>query len=260
MLGLAIAALGAASAWAATIHGNAKANSLHGSATADKLYGLGGNDKLYGLAGNDKLYGGAGNDKLYGGAGNDLLVGGPGADLLSCGPGHDTAMAGKGDKVSGCEVVKGLPPAPRPPTPTPPPTTNPEPTTTATTTTVAAPQFESGRYCGFTNNGGSICFDITPAPYAWTNGEFQTSFDSNDCSPPASGSVDYTTSGSAAVQADGSFDFNIQQGDEAGTDVKGTVDTAGGATGTLHLHSVVQDSAGNSYTCTLDATWSAKKQ
>jgi hypothetical protein len=151
--------------------------------------------------------------------------------------------------------VKGLP-TPHPP----PPNTNPVPTTTtATTTTVAAPQFQPGNYCGFTNNGGSICFDITGAPYEFTNAKYQTSFDASDCSPQASGSVQYTTSGAAPLQADGSFDFAINQGDEAGTDINGKVDTAGGASGNLHVHSVVA-SGGTTYTCTLNATWTAQKQ
>ena len=197
---------------------------------------------IYGLGGNDKLYGAAGNDKLYGGSGNDLLVGGPGADVLNCGPGHDTAIADTSDKLIGCEVVKGLPePKPKPPPPPPP------------------PQVKAGQYCGFTNNGGSICFDITAAPFTFTNAQFHTSFDNSDCSPSATGSVDFTTGGSTAVHADGTFDFSVTQGDEAGTDVKGTVDTQGAATGTLHVHALIASGA-NTFTCSLDATWSATNQ
>jgi len=249
-LGVAVAALGAASAWAATIHGTPKANTIHGTAKADVIYGLGGNDKLYG---------GAGNDKLYGGAGNDLLAGGSGADLLNCGPGHDTALAGKGDKVIGCEVVKGLPTPSRPPYPPPPPTTGPDTTTAATTTTVAAPQFQTGQYCGFTNNGGSICFNVTGPPYAVTTYKYTVNYDANDCSPAAAGSVDYTTTGSTPVQADGTFDTEFTSGDAAGSSIKGTLDTQGGASGTMHTHSVIA-SGGTTFTCDSNATWSAKKQ
>lgn len=227
-----IAGLGAASAWAATIHGTARANVIHGTPHADTIYGL---------AGNDKLYGGAGNDKLYGGSGNDLLVGGPGTDLLNCGPGHDTAIADKHDKLVGCEVVKGLPKKPPP------------------TTTTTAPQFQAGRYCGYTQNGGNICFDITAVPATFTNAQYHTSFDSHDCNPPATGAVDYTTSGATPVKADGSFDFSIQSGDQQGTEITGTVDTSGAASGNLVVHSVIS-SGGTTYTCTLNTPWTAKKQ
>jgi len=234
-LGAMLAGFGAASAWAATIHGNAHRNVIHGTPHADTIYGLGGNDVLYG---------GSGNDKLYGGPGNDVLVGGPGADLLNCGPGHDVAIADKRDKIVGCEVVKGLPKK------------KPPPTTTTTTTT--APQFEPGRYCGYTNNGGNICFDITGVP-TFTNAKFHTSFDSHDCSPPATGAVDYTTSGAVPVNADGTFDFKIASGDQAGTEITGTVNTTGGASGNLHVQSVVS-SGGTTYTCALNATWTVTKQ
>ena len=230
VLGVVLAGLGAASAWAATFHGTARANTIHGTPHADTIYGLGGNDKLYG---------GAGNDKLYGGSGNDTLVGGPGADLLNCGPGHDVAYADKYDKLVGCEVVKGLP--------------KPPPTTTS------PPSFEPGHYCGYTNNGGSICFDITASPPAFTNAQYATSFDSQDCSPAATGSVDYTTSGTAKVNADGTFDFAIATGDEAGTEITGTVAAQGTASGNLHVHSALE-SGGRNYLCTLNATWTATKQ
>ena len=225
-----VAAVCVATAWAGTFRGTAKADVIHGTAKADVIYGLGGNDKLYG---------GAGNDRLYGGSGNDLLVGGPGADVLNCGPGRDTAIAGKGDTVIGCETVKGLP---RP-----------------TTTTSSLPQWQNGRYCGFTNNGGSICFDVAGNPVSVANAQYSVTFDSRDCSPGAAGTVNYSTSGGVPLHADGSFDFSIATGDNAGSDINGVVDTAGAATGNLHVHSVLQ-SGGTTYTCTLDATWSAKKQ
>jgi Ca2+-binding RTX toxin-like protein len=234
-LGAILAGVGAASAWAATIHGNARGNVIHGTPHADTIYGL---------AGKDALYGRSGNDKLYGGAGDDLLVGGPGADLLNCGPGHDTAVADKRDKLIGCEVVKGLHPAKRKKPPH--------------TTTTTAPAFQPGRYCGYTINGGNICFDITVPPAKFTNAQYQTTFDSHDCNPPAKGAVNYTTGGSVPVHADGTFDFKIASGDQAGTEITGTVDTSGGATGNLHVQSVIS-SGGTTYTCTLNGTWTAKK-
>jgi Ca2+-binding RTX toxin-like protein len=228
-LGALVAGIGAASAWAATLRGNSRPNVIHGTPRADTIYGL---------AGNDKLYGGSGNDKLYGGSGNDLLVGGPGADLLNCGPGHDTAIADKSDKLVGCEVVRGLKRLPPPP---------------------PQPLWQPGNYCGFTNNGGSICFDITASPFQFTNAQYSASFDSQDCSPAATGSVNYSTSGTADIQADGSFDFAIKSGDAAGTEITGTIDTQGGASGNMHIQSVLS-SGGSTYTCQLNATWTAKKQ
>jgi lysophospholipase L1-like esterase len=85
-----------------------------GVAQAVTIVGTPKGDVLKGTARADKLYGKAGNDRLYGFAGNDLLVGGAGADVLDCGGGRDIAVADKGDKVKGCEIVKGLP-KPRPP-------------------------------------------------------------------------------------------------------------------------------------------------
>jgi lysophospholipase L1-like esterase len=98
-----LATLVVGAAWAGTIVGTPKGETLKGSPR------------------NDKIYGKAGNDRLYGYAGNDLLVGGPGADVLACGAGRDVAVADANDKISGCEVVKGLPAPPPPPPPPPPP-------------------------------------------------------------------------------------------------------------------------------------------
>jgi hypothetical protein len=228
-LGAIVAGIAAASTWAATLRGNARPNVIHGTPHADKIYGLGGNDKLYG---------GSGNDKLYGGSGNDLLVGGPGADLLNCGPGHDTAIADKRDKLVGCEIVRGLKRLPPPP---------------------PAPPWQAGRYCGYTNNGGSICFDVTASPSRFTNAAYSASFDRSDCNPPATGSVNYTTSGFAPIKADGTFDFAITSGDQSGTEITGTIDAQGAASGNLHIQSSVQ-SGGAGYTCALNATWTATKQ
>jgi len=152
-----------------------------------------------------------------------------------------------------CEIVKrtGTPPPPPPP---PPPTT-----TVATTTTVSAPTAQPGHYCGFTNNGGSLCFDITAAPETFTNATFTVTFDANDCDPQAGGTVDYTTHGSAALAADNSFDFEIAAGASAGTYVKGTADASGNASGDLHIHSVLS-SSGTTFTCGLNATWTATRQ
>ena len=96
---LALALLGAGSAFAANVVGTSKNDVLRGTAKADKLNGRAGNDRLPGLGGNDILIGGPGNDVLIGGGGNDAL---------RCGPGRDTANADAGDTVApDCELVKG---------------------------------------------------------------------------------------------------------------------------------------------------------
>lgn len=89
--------LAVGAAWAGTIVGTPKGETLKGSPRSDRMYGK------------------AGNDRLYGYAGDDLLVGGTGTDLLACGTGRDVAIVDKSDKVTGCEIVRGLPKPPPPP-------------------------------------------------------------------------------------------------------------------------------------------------
>jgi hypothetical protein len=72
---------------------------------------------LSGGGGDDVLLGSPSRDSLEGGEGRDLLIAGAGADeLLSrdrfpdrvrCGPGNDRAVPGKGDRLSGCERLRG---------------------------------------------------------------------------------------------------------------------------------------------------------
>lgn len=252
----------AASALAGTIHGTARADTLRGTPRADTIYGLAGNDAIYGLGGNDKLYGGAGNDRLFGGAGNDTIWGGVGTDTIDCGPGTDTVYADASSKVRGnCEVVHRTgttpPPPPPPPTTT---TTPPPPPPPPTTTTTSGPQVQQGHYCGFTGNGGGICFDIGGSPISWSNGAFQTHFSGNDCNPPAAGTISFTTSGAVPLNADGSFSFNANTGDAAGTSVTGTVAPDGTASGNVTVHVVVTATDGTPLTCTSSGTWTAKKQ
>ncbi len=251
---LALAALGicfAASAWAATITGTAKGDVLRGTPAADKISGKAGNDKLYGLAGNDRLDGGTGNDYLDGGPGNDTLLGGPGndtfvggagADRIVCGAGKDTVVADASDKVAkDCETVKRPKPAPKPANVVP------------------------GRYCGFTSQGKSICFTITPDRRSFAEGHFGARV---DCTPESTYEWTIDFPDKTALKPDGSFEYSVAHVEAnsevaglVGSYVRGTVDDAGSAEGVMHLSSISFTKTGTSYSCeTADATWSAKKQ
>ena len=210
---------------------------------------------INGKAGNDKLYGNAGNDTLVGGSGNDTLVGGPGSDKLRCGAGRDTANADARDAVgSDCEVVKGIPATAPPPTPTPTPTPSP-PAATA----------KPGHYCGFTNQGKSICFDVTGTSAA----SFATTSDL-DCGIGILQDVGLSFTGSAPIQSDLTFTFSYSGplGTDSGSpisnvttsySVTGKLDTVGNATGTLSVASFAFDYQGTRYNCAAAGYgWQAK--
>jgi Ca2+-binding RTX toxin-like protein len=232
---------------ARVIVGTAKNDVLRGTAKADTLDGRAGNDTLSGLAGNDVLSGGKGNDKL---------VGGPGRDKLRCGVGADTAVADAADSVgSDCEVVKGRPVAPTPPPtePTPPP---------------AAPAERAlpGRYCGFTNQGKSICIDVTPDSLAVT--QFETTSDV-DCET-ATATFGLSFGNQVMIQPDLSFTFHYQgpidSSDAELTNivadytVSGKFDTAGNASGTLFLGKFSFDYQATHYNCgAAPYAWQARR-
>ena len=219
---------------------------ISGTPKNDVLRGTPGADTINGKAGNDKLFGNAGNDTLVGGSGNDLLVGGPGKDRLRCGAGRDTARADARDTVGAdCEVVKGLPvTAPPPPTPPPPPPPPPAPTA------------KGGHYCGFTNQGKSICFDVTGSSTA----NFATTSDVDCGSVGILQDVGLSFGGSAQIQPDLTFSFAYNGPLQTSPDsvitnvstsysVTGKLDTAGNATGTLSLSRFSFDYQGTHYDC-----------
>ena len=232
-----------------TITGTPKNDVLRGTAAADTLIGRGGNDRLYGKAG---------NDTLVGGGGNDLLVGGPGKDKLRCGPGHDTAIADASDTVgSDCETVKGLAGS----TPTPPP----EPTPPAPPAPPPAPTAKAGHYCGFTNQGKSICFDASTT----TVSHFETTSDV-DCGTATLSDFSLRFGGSTPIQADLSFSFSYDGPITTSPDspfknvstsysLTGKFDTAGNAAGTLSLKRFSFDYYGTHYDCAAAGYgWQAK--
>jgi hypothetical protein len=231
-----------------TINGTPKNDVLRGTKRADTIYGK---------AGNDKLYGNAGNDTLVGGSGNDLVVGGPGKDRLRCGGGRDTANADATDTVgSDCEVVKGLPATTPPPPPAPPPPSPPPP---------AAPAAKAGHYCGFTNQGKSICFDVTGTSAA----NFATTSDL-DCGIGILPDIGLSFGDATSIQPDLSFSFSYSGPLETGSgstitnvstsySVSGKLDTAGNATGTLSVSRFSFDYAGTHYDCAAAGYgWQAK--
>jgi RTX calcium-binding nonapeptide repeat (4 copies) len=234
-----------------TIAGTPKNDVLRGTPAADTLNGKGGNDKLYGRGG---------NDTLIGGAGNDLLVGGAGKDNLRCGPGHDTAIADAKDSVSSdCETVKGLPAT----TPTPPP--EPTPPTPPAPPAPTGPTAKAGHYCGFTNQGKSICFDATTT----TVSNFDTTSDIACGSLGTVPDLRLEFRGSAPIQSDLTFTFSfngpVDAGDSGLTNVKmsysvtGKFDTAGNATGILNFSQLSFDYQGLHVDCgAAPYAWQAK--
>jgi hypothetical protein len=231
---------------------------IAGTPKNDVLRGTPAADTLNGKAGNDKLYGRGGNDTLVGGAGNDLLVGGAGKDKLRCGPGQDTAIADAKDSVgSDCETVKGLPatpPAPTPPAPTPP--APPAPT---------GPTAKAGHYCGFTNQGKSICFDATTT----TVSNFDTTSDIACGSLGTIPDLRLEFPDSTPIRSDLSFSFSFSGAVDTGDSpiknltmsytVSGKFDTAGNATGILNFSQLSFDVEGMHVDCgAAPYAWQAK--
>lgn len=99
---VAVLALAAPVATAATLRGTPGPDRIIGTARADVINGRGGDDDLRGRGGNDRINGGAGADLIAGDAGNDRLTGGPGPDTLLGGAGNDTITGGAGRDVIVC--------------------------------------------------------------------------------------------------------------------------------------------------------------
>ena len=126
----------------------------------------------------------------------------------------------------------------------------------ATTTTVPAPPaVVTGRYCGFTDNGSSICFTVTADGKFWTSGHF--GIVNASCDPGAAHfDVTYDTTGQTAIGADLSFNFTALTGDAAGTVISGTLTNSGQSQGQLHVVDAFAYD-GTNYSCVLNTTWTA---
>ena len=157
------------------------------------------------------------------------------------------------DVVSKCAAE--LPATAPPPAPTPPAPPAPPP----------RPASKAGHYCGFTNQGKSICFDATGTSVA----NFATTSDV-DCGIGILSDVGLSFSGATQIQPDLSFSFsyNGPLQTESGSSitnvstsysVSGKLDTAGNATGTLNLNRFSFDYQGTHYDCAAAGYgWQAK--
>jgi Ca2+-binding RTX toxin-like protein len=243
-------------AFAGAVYGSSERR-IVGTPRADVLRGTPAADTIDGRAGNDKLSGLAGNDLLIGGAGQDRLVGGAGKDTLRCGPGKDVAVADESDRVArDCEVVQGLPTEVPPPPPPPPPAPPP------------APLARAGHYCGFTNQGKSICFDVTADGSRVAN--FVTTSDL-DCGDVVLQGLELSFTGSSPIQPDQTFSFTYDGPIGTSADspfrnmtasyvAKGKVDTAGNGTGTLSVPQLSFDYEGTHYNCAAASyAWQARE-
>lgn len=241
----ALAALAAASAFAANIVGTARNDVLRGSPAADRISG------------------GAGNDRLFGLGGNDVLTGGPGVDRFDCGAGRDTANAQVGESVArNCEVVRRAPAA----TPTPPPPTPPSPP--APPPAPPAPTAQPGKYCGFTQQGPGICLSTSADARTITELVTQAIV---DCSDGSRWTWTLSFGGErATIQADLSFSYAysgpLTSSSTTVTDITttytiaGRFDTAGNASGTVAINAIAFTYQGNRYTCSQNPVpWTAKK-
>ena len=118
----------------------------------------------------------------------------------------------------------------------------------------ARPTALPGHYCGFTNNGYGICFDVTADGRSFTNAHFalQTA-----CQPDSRFLITITTRANVPIQPDLTFDYEVGSGDLAGSYIKGKLDTAGNAQGVVHVAASFTY-FGTHYSCLFDTDWTAR--
>ena len=124
---------------------------------------------------------------------------------------------------------------------------------------------KAGHYCGFTNQGKSICFDASGT----TVSNFATTSDV-DCGIGILPDISLSFSGSTQIQPDLSFTFSYNGPLETDSGsaitnvstsygVTGKLDTAGNATGTLNLSRFSFNYQGTHYDCAAAGYgWQAK--
>jgi len=114
-----------------------------------------------------------------------------------------------------------------------------------------------GSYCGFTDSGGGICFEVggSGAGQFVTNGKFEQT---TDCTPSSRFGLSITL-GAQVQLADLKFRFAVGSGELAGSSVEGTFDAEGNVKGSLVMRAIFTD-GGTQYTCESRTSWSAKLQ
>src|SRR5438067_186203 len=108
-----------------------------------------------------------------------------------------------GGRTYWCHRVKTKPPPPPPPPPLPPPPP-PSPPPPPPPPPPPAPTALAGHYCGFTNNGYGICYDVTTGGQYMTNANFQLQ---TPCQPSSEFIITIKTNGDVPIQPDLTFDF-----------------------------------------------------
>lgn len=126
---------------------------------------------------------------------------------------------------------------------------------------------EPGTFCGFTDQGQSLCFDVEGPPKKVTNVEFLVRF---ECTPPAPLGVSSTIPTAYAIRDDGTFSFT-RSGFESPAGggsfavthtMRGAFDASGtAATGTLSAHLTYDAPDGTHYECDSGTFgWSTRRQ
>jgi hypothetical protein len=115
-----------------------------------------------------------------------------------------------------------------------------------------------GHYCGATDQGQSMCFDILGGGKTFANAQFGAIV---DCQPPGQFEVTSAVAESTApIASNLTFTWLKPSGHMAGSRVTGTLNTAGGATGTLTAKAAFSYQ-GTHYDCQAPTSaWSAKRQ
>ena len=130
----------------------------------------------------------------------------------------------------------------------------------------AIPTARPGRYCGFTDQGFGLCFDVAASP--WTVSNFRMVVRA-ECTPPATHGVSSTVPTSYAIRDDGTFAFSrtgtgtSSSGSFTVTHaMQGAFDASGeAASGTLSARLTVTDASGQRYECdSLTFAWTARRQ
>ena len=114
-----------------------------------------------------------------------------------------------------------------------------------------------GTYCGFTDSGGGICFNVGGSGTAQfvSGGKFEQT---TECTPSSGWRLSITL-GAQVPLVDLKFSYAVRSGELTGSSVEGTFDTEGNVKGSLVMRAVFTEE-GTQYTCESRTNWSAKIQ